>query len=53
MGFEQVFDNLIFKRNDCFEEKVQSFVDYSLNYCFLGICTLKQIVTMIVRVRLF
>ena len=34
MGFEQVFFNLTFKQMDDLKEKVQSLIDYVLNYCF-------------------
>ena len=34
MGCERVFDNLTFKRMDVLRQKVQSLIDYVLNYCF-------------------
>ena len=34
MGFEHVFDNLIFERMTASRKKIQSVVDYFLNYCF-------------------
>ena len=34
MGFEQVFDNLTFKRMAALRKKIQSAVDYFSNYCF-------------------
>ena len=34
MGFEQVFDNLIFKHMDALRNQIQSLVDYVLNHYF-------------------
>ena len=34
MRFEQVFDNLTFKRIDALRKQIQSLVDYVLHYCF-------------------
>ena len=34
MGFEQVLNKLTFKRMDALKRKIQSHVDYVLNYCF-------------------
>ena len=34
MGFEQVFDNLTFKRIIALRKKIQSVVNYLFNYCF-------------------
>ena len=52
MGFEQVFDNLIFKHMDALRDQTQSLFDYALNHCFLDICNVKQILTMIARIQL-
>ena len=34
MGFEQVLDNLTFMHMDALSQKIQSLIDYVLNYCF-------------------
>ena len=52
MGIEQVFDNLTFKHMDALRKQIQSLVDYVLNHCFLDICNVKQILTMITRIKL-
>ena len=52
MGFELVFHNLTSKRTTALRKRIQSVVNYSFKLLFLGTCSLKQIVTMIVRVRL-
>ena len=51
MGFEQVFDNLTFKLMDALRKQIQSLVDYSLNHS-LDICNVKQILTMVARIKL-
>ena len=50
MRFEQVFDNLAFKRMTALRKKIQSVVDYFCKLLFLGTCSLNQVVTMIVRI---
>ena len=54
MGFEQDFHDLTFKRMTAMSKKIQSVVDYYRlklqKLLFLGTCSLKQIVTMIVRI---
>ena len=52
MGFGQVFDNLTFKRLTALRRKIQSVADYFLLTAFLTTCNLKQILTMIVRIKL-
>ena len=52
MEFEQVFDNITFKRMAALRNKVESVVHCVSNYCFCVHAVLKQTVTMIVRIRL-
>ena len=51
MEFEQVFHNLTFKRMSTLRKKIQSVVD-SFKLPILDKCNLKQILTMIVRIKL-
>ena len=52
MGFEQVIDNITFKRMDVLRKKIQSLLDYVLKY-FLDTCNLKQILTLIITIKSF
>ena len=51
MGFEQVFHKLPVKHMDALRKLIQSFVNYVLNHCVLDICNVKQILTVIARVK--
>ena len=42
MEFEQVFDNLTFNHMDALMKKIQSLVNYVLNYCFWAYAMLSK-----------
>ena len=51
MGFEQVFDNVTFKRVAALRKRF-SLPSIIFKQLFLRTCSLKQILAMIVRIRL-
>ena len=50
MGSKQVFDNLTFKDIDALRKQIQSTVCFEP--LFVDICNVKQILTMIARIKL-
>ena len=52
MGFGQVLDNLTFKNMDTFEETDSVSRRLCLEPLFLDICSVKQIFTLITRIKL-
>ena len=53
MGFEQVFENLTFKRMTSLRKKIQSVVDYFSKPLFLDIYNLRKILTIIIWIKSF
>ena len=52
IGFGEVFDNLTFNYMTTLRRKIQSVADYFFKLLFLAACSLKQILTIIVRIKL-
>ena len=52
MGFEQVFDNLTFKHMDALRKQTWSLVDLCFETLFLDLCNVKEIFSMIARIKL-